>query len=570
MLCAAGRRPSRTTSRPASPCWCSSSRPAINLRLVDPRAARGDARRELSAATGPGYLDIARARRRCCATRRASGSPTTSSSTRTTRGSATDTIVATRVSLPSDRSFASLRQRRRARRRRRRSTRRRELDVEAGDARRRRSSIRSRPTARASRSTRCSRASACARRRCCASSRRRRASARSSTSAIRDSSGSTRAGTRRRCSFVQLGFEHILDGIDHLLFVLCLVIPFRRIRPLVAIVTSFTVAHSITLIASALGFAPNALWFPPLIEVLIALSIVYMALENIVGAKLERRWLIAFGFGLVHGFGFSFALRESLQFAGSHLATSLLSFNVGVELGQLVRARARDSGARLVLFTHVVAERMGTIILSAFVAHTAWHWMLDRGAVLGSYHVRVPALDPGAARRAPCAALMLLLIVSARRLGVFELYGRLTRGSRPRPGNRRRVEMMRRRVRGARWSTALASRRCGLDFAVLDRACVVEGDATLAPRQRRSNGQRSTLDGRLHGRAGIAGQRRLRRHAAGLPHAGVAHRRRRSPSGGAGSNCRTCSRSSARGCRRTIRAAWRRRTSRRDGVPAAR
>ncbi len=115
----------------------------------------------------------------------------------------------------------------------------------------------------------------------------------------------------------------------------CLVIPFRRIRPLVAIVTAFTVAHSITLIASAAGFAPDALWFPPLIEVLIALSIVYMALENIVGAKLERRWMIAFGFGLVHGFGFSFALRESLQFAGAHLATSLVSFNVGVELGQL-------------------------------------------------------------------------------------------------------------------------------------------------------------------------------------------------------------------------------------------
>src|SRR5512133_811486 len=75
--------------------------------------------------------------------------------------------------------------------------------------------------------------------------------------------------------FIELGFAHILDGIDHLLFIICLVIPFRKIRPLVAIVTSFTVAHSITLIASAGGLAPDALWFPPLIEVLIALSIVY-------------------------------------------------------------------------------------------------------------------------------------------------------------------------------------------------------------------------------------------------------------------------------------------------------
>lgn len=112
--------------------------------------------------------------------------------------------------------------------------------------------------------------------------------------------------------FVKLGVGHILGGIDHLLFVLCLVIPFRRIKPLVLIVTAFTVAHSITLASAAIGIVPDAFWFPPLIETLIAASIVYMALENIVGAKLQRRWLIAFGFGLVHGFGFSFALRESL------------------------------------------------------------------------------------------------------------------------------------------------------------------------------------------------------------------------------------------------------------------
>src|SRR5580704_2046124 len=83
--------------------------------------------------------------------------------------------------------------------------------------------------------------------------------------------------------FVKLGFLHILDGTDHLLFLLCLVIPFRRLRALVPIVTAFTVAHSITLIASAYNLAPDALWFPPLVEALVAASIVYMALENIVG-----------------------------------------------------------------------------------------------------------------------------------------------------------------------------------------------------------------------------------------------------------------------------------------------
>jgi hypothetical protein len=213
-------------------------------------------------------------------------------------------------------------------------------------------------------------------------------------------------------SFVALGFEHILDGIDHLLFVFCLVIPFRKLRPLIAIVTAFTVAHSITLVASAAGFAPTALWFPPLIEVLIALSIVYMALENIVGAKLERRWMVAFGFGLVHGFGFSFALRESLQFAGSHLAASLVAFNVGVELGQIF-VLALAIPVLNVLFRRVVAERMGTIILSAFVAHTAWHWMLARWAVLREYQWELPPLNAAFAAGVMRASMLALVIGGA-------------------------------------------------------------------------------------------------------------------------------------------------------------
>jgi hypothetical protein len=211
-------------------------------------------------------------------------------------------------------------------------------------------------------------------------------------------------------TFVVLGFEHILSGIDHLLFLLCLVIPFRRIKPLLAIVTAFTVAHSITLLASASGLAPDALWFPPLIEMLIALSIVYMALENIVGAKLERRWLVAFGFGLVHGFGFSFALRQSLQFAGTHLATSLLSFNLGVELGQIA-VLAVTIPALGWLFSRVVAERIGTIILSAFVAHTAWHWLLDRGEVVMQYHIALPAIDAALAASV-LRGLMVVVAVS--------------------------------------------------------------------------------------------------------------------------------------------------------------
>jgi HupE/UreJ protein len=211
--------------------------------------------------------------------------------------------------------------------------------------------------------------------------------------------------------FVKLGFFHILDGTDHLLFLGCLVIPFRRFRSLIAVVTAFTVAHSITLIASAYNLAPDALWFPPLIETLIATSIVYMALENIVFAAprphdglerqrpeaaadsaLHRRWLVTFGFGLVHGFGFSFALRQTLQFAGSHLLTSLLSFNIGVELGQLVVLVVLIP-ALGVLFRYVVAEQLGTIILSALIAHTSWHWLTERYAVLRQFRFEWPVID---------------------------------------------------------------------------------------------------------------------------------------------------------------------------------
>jgi hypothetical protein len=192
--------------------------------------------------------------------------------------------------------------------------------------------------------------------------------------------------------FVVDGFFHILGGIDHLLFLLCLVIPFRRFGALVAIVTSFTVAHSVTLIASAYDMAPSALWFPPLVELLIAVSIVYMALENIVSPALKRRWLVTFAFGLIHGFGFSFALRDSLQLAGSHVLTSLLSFNVGVELGQLlvlvVAVPALDA-----LFRFGVPERIGTIVMSAFVAHTGWHWMTERGSLLAQYTFEWPVFD---------------------------------------------------------------------------------------------------------------------------------------------------------------------------------
>ena len=208
--------------------------------------------------------------------------------------------------------------------------------------------------------------------------------------------------------FVESGFWHILEGADHLLFLLCLVIPFRRFGALVLIVTSFTVAHSITLIASAYDLGPNALWFAPLIEMLIALSIVYMAIENIIGTNVQRRWMLTFAFGLVHGFAFSFALREQLQFAGNHLLTSLLSFNIGVEFGQLLVLAVLIPLIRL-LFHYVVPERIGVIILSVLIGHTGWHWMLERGERLGQFPW--PAFD--AATLASAMRWLIALVVMA-------------------------------------------------------------------------------------------------------------------------------------------------------------
>ena len=209
--------------------------------------------------------------------------------------------------------------------------------------------------------------------------------------------------------FVVLGFDHILDGIDHLLFLFCLVVPFRSFRALVPIITSFTAGHSITLIAAALGLTPQALWFPPLIETLIALSIVYMAFENILGAKLKNRWMIAFSFGLVHGFGFSFALSEVLQFGGSHLLTSLVSFNVGVEFGQLF-VLALTVPLLEFLFRKVLPEVGGIVVLSALLAHTGWHWMTERGSQLIQYDFRAPIMGVGFTATA-LRWLMLVLII---------------------------------------------------------------------------------------------------------------------------------------------------------------
>ena len=132
-------------------------------------------------------------------------------------------------------------------------------------------------------------------------------------------------------SFFPLGIEHILTGYDHLLFLLALILRGGNIWSLLKIITAFTLAHSITLALAAL----NIVTLPDqLIEATIALSIAYVAAENLFMRKaVSHRWAVSFLFGLVHGFGFSSVLRE-LGLPREGLVWALLNFNLGVEAGQ--------------------------------------------------------------------------------------------------------------------------------------------------------------------------------------------------------------------------------------------
>jgi hypothetical protein len=206
--------------------------------------------------------------------------------------------------------------------------------------------------------------------------------------------------------FVRSGVHHILGGIDHLLFLLCLVLPFRRFGwNLVGVITAFTVAHSITLICAAYGLVPASAWFPPFIETVIAASIIYMAVENVMAVNLRRRWLVTAIFGLAHGFGFAFALGEELQFAGGHLVLSLLAFNVGIELGQMLFVVALLP-LLVGLARWPLASRYASLAVCAVVGFIAWLWMVERAEALAA--VPWPRAD---IFLAAAQALSVLLIV---------------------------------------------------------------------------------------------------------------------------------------------------------------
>jgi len=183
-------------------------------------------------------------------------------------------------------------------------------------------------------------------------------------------------------TYLRLGVEHILGGIDHLLFVLALLILVREPRKVVATVTAFTVAHSITLVLATLGLVrvPQA----P-VEAVIALSIVFVATE-ILRARSGRTdlaqrspWLVAFAFGLLHGFGFAGALREA-GLPHEAIPLALLFFNVGVELGQLAFIAAVLGLWRLVRRPLTALPAWTRAVPAYAIGTVAMAWVIDRVA----------------------------------------------------------------------------------------------------------------------------------------------------------------------------------------------
>ena len=190
--------------------------------------------------------------------------------------------------------------------------------------------------------------------------------------------------------FIGAGFQQVVRGAEYCLFLFVLAIPLRRLRLLVTVAVSFAVAEAITLIPS-LNLAPDTVWFQPLLGVLIAAAIIYMAIENATASGLEHRWMIAFGFGLVLGLRFSFALRQMLQFAGRYPLTSLVSFTIGVAVAEMVALILVMLTVRFAF--RFVPERVGTFVVSLAAGDVAWHWLVDRVELLSRYQFLWPTID---------------------------------------------------------------------------------------------------------------------------------------------------------------------------------
>lgn len=173
--------------------------------------------------------------------------------------------------------------------------------------------------------------------------------------------------------FVRLGFEHILTGYDHLLFLLSLLLVHRGRRYLLQVITAFTLAHSLTLSLSVLGWV-NVPSKP--VELFIALSIIYVLCVDVLWRKREPSLLVVFAFGLIHGLGFAGILKEMALPAGQRLV-ALLSFNAGIEMGQLILALLIWSGIRL-LNRYQAVQVIAQPLLTYSALILACIWCIER------------------------------------------------------------------------------------------------------------------------------------------------------------------------------------------------
>jgi len=192
-------------------------------------------------------------------------------------------------------------------------------------------------------------------------------------------------------TFVKEGIRHILEGWDHVLFVLCLVLGAVQLKSLVWRVTGFTIGHSITLTAGFFGFVPSGAWFIPTVETGIALSIIYAAAIAVMPVKgfahNERNmFIVTCTIGLLHGLGFSFVLHKILQITSPDIWQSLLAFNVGVEIGQLTIILAAWPAFHLIRRSNDRAWRISRIGVASGCIAVATVWTGQRVlSVIGTF-----------------------------------------------------------------------------------------------------------------------------------------------------------------------------------------
>ncbi|MDJ0957663.1 MAG: HupE/UreJ family protein [Arenicellales bacterium] len=184
-------------------------------------------------------------------------------------------------------------------------------------------------------------------------------------------------------TFIKEGIRHILEGLDHVLFVLCLVLGAVQLKSLIWRVTGFTIGHSITLTVGFFGFVPSGAWFVPTVEAAIALSIIYAAAIAVMpdkGATTNERnmFMVTSAIGLLHGLGFSFVLHKILQVTSPDIWQSLLAFNVGVEIGQLAIILATWPVFRFIQRLSANAWRLGRIGIATVCIAVAALWTGQR------------------------------------------------------------------------------------------------------------------------------------------------------------------------------------------------